>query len=63
MKLATTMDEEYSYSLHMLGTATTLYRDDPEDAGDRAVRDLRAVVEEVTGKPVDKPARPRMGFL
>lgn len=63
MQVCTTMDDEYSYPLHMTGTATTLYRDDPEEAGDKAVRDLHAVVEEVTGKPVDKPARARVGFM
>ncbi len=42
-----------------MGTASTLHSDEPRDK----VAELRAVVAEVTGKPVDQPVRPRMGFL
>lgn len=53
------MDDEWTYPLHMSGQATTLHQDEPEDIVER----LRAVVEEVTGKPIERPAKPRMGFL
>ena len=42
-----------------MGTATTL----PVDHKPDPVEQLRAVVEEVTGKPVARPVKPRMGFL
>ena len=42
-----------------MGTATTLPVEEKRDL----VAELHAVVEEVTGKPVDAPARLRMGFL
>jgi hypothetical protein len=44
----------------MLGVATTL----PVEPEDDTVRRLRAVIEEVTGEPVESPPpKPRMGFL
>jgi len=54
-----TLDDEYSYTLHMTGTASTL---GPE-AEDEIVKRLHAVVEEVTGKPVDKPIKRSIGFM
>ena len=62
MRVCTTMSDEYSYTLHMQGMATTL-PEEPEAYGDAAVRALREVVAEVTGRPVQTPERPRMGFL
>lgn len=53
-------DDGYSYCLHMSGQATTLQCDEDEDD---VVAKLRAVVEEVTGRPVEKKTRPRIGFL
>jgi len=53
------MDDEYSYTLHMSGQATTL----PVDEEDDVVARLHAVVEEVTGKPVAKPEPRRIGFV
>jgi hypothetical protein len=41
------------------GMATTL----PVEPERDCVAELRAVVEEVTGKPVEVPPKPRMGFL
>jgi len=45
---------------YWMGTASTIQHDDePRDV----VAELRKVVEEVTGKPVSRPDKPRMGFL
>lgn len=52
-------DDEYSYPLHMIGTATPL----PIDAERDVIAELHAIVEEVTGKPLDRKPRPRIGFL
>ena len=52
-------DDEYSYPLHMSGSASTL---PPVDADD-IVAKLHAVILEVTRKPVVQPEKPRMGFL
>ena len=41
------------------GTATTL----PVQPERDHAAELRAVVEELTGKPVEVPTKPRMGFL
>lgn len=51
----------YGYDAPMPGSgmATTLPTEQERDFG----AELRAVVEEVTGKPVEEPAKPRMGFL
>ena len=49
-----------SYSLHMSGSASTL---PAEDAEDDIIKQLHAVVAEITGKPVEAPERRRMGFL
>ena len=53
------VDSEYSYPVHMTGTATTL----PHDADRDVVAELHAVIEEITGKPVEKQKRLRIGFL
>jgi hypothetical protein len=53
------IDAEYSYSLHMSGSASTLPVDDAEDI----IKRLHDVIAEVTGKHVEVPARPRIGFL
>ena len=42
-----------------MGMATTLPVDDERDYG----AELRAVVKEITGKPVDEPQRLRIGFV
>jgi hypothetical protein len=48
-----------SYPLHSTGTASTL----PAEDENEAVRLLREVVKEVTGRDVEQPAKPRIGFL
>lgn len=60
------MIEYWEYLLHGydapsggMGTATTLHVDEERDN----VAELRAVIAEVTGKPCEAPAKPRMGFL
>lgn len=50
--------DEYSYTLHMTGFASTL----PVDSADDVVQRLRDVVEEVTGKPVEQAPKAPMGF-
>lgn len=60
MKLPITMDDEYSYPLHMQGMISTLPKDDEDDD---VVAKLHAVVAEITRKPVEQPTKPRMGFL
>lgn len=42
-----------------LGYASTL----PTDAQEDVIEELHKVVEEVTGKPVDKPPPRRIGFV
>ena len=51
--------DEYSYPLHMTGQASTLPKEDQEDIVER----LHNVVEEVTGKPVKRPAARSIGFM
>lgn len=51
--------DEYSYTLHMQGSVSTL----PSSAEDATIARLHAVIAEVTGKKVEKPVKPRMGFL
>lgn len=55
-----TMDDEYSYPVHMLGVVSTL---PPEDETDQIINDLHQVVFEVTGRRVEAPVKLRMGFL
>lgn len=59
MRLVTTCEDEYSYPLHMSGTATTL----PAEDENAAVLALRECVKEVTGKDVVAPARNPIGFV
>ncbi len=54
-----TLDDEYSYPLHVTGTASTL----PPEAESEAIALLHAAVKEVTGRDVEPPQKPRMGFL
>lgn len=54
------VQDEYSYPLHMSGQVSTLPADD--DAED-IIRRLHQAVEDVTGKPVEQPAKRRIGFL
>lgn len=53
------MDDEYSYPLHLTGFASTL----PAEEEDDTISRLHDVVREITGRPVETPAKPRMGFL
>jgi hypothetical protein len=43
----------------MMGYASIL----PPEPENEKVRRLHEVVEEVTGRPVEQPAKPRIGFL
>lgn len=52
--------DEWDYPIHMMGYASTL---PAEDSGDDMVARLREVVKEITGKPVEEPTKPRIGFL
>lgn len=54
-----TSDDEYSYVLHMQGLCSTL----PKDHEDDTIARLHAVIKEITGKDVEQPVKPRMGFL
>lgn len=54
-----TLSDEYSYSLHMSGCATTL----PAEDEDEVIAALHAIVREVTGQPVEKPQPRRIGFV
>jgi hypothetical protein len=63
-KRTTMYEDDYSYSLHMSGSASTIYHDEDETEADKRVQELRKVVEEVTNKPVASSAnRQRMGFF
>jgi hypothetical protein len=53
------LDDEYSYPLHTSGSVSTL----PVEDEDEAITQLHQAVFEVTGKRVEQPAKPRMGFL
>lgn len=60
MNLTTLIDEYQPSYIQSLGAAHAVSADQPPaDVAEQ----LRRVVEEVTGKPVEAPARPRMGFL
>lgn len=56
------MDDEYSFPLFMMGHASTL-PPEQETEGERRVRELRELIHEITGIPVEQPAKPRIGFL
>lgn len=51
--------EGYDVPSGYSGTATTLPIEEERDYA----AELRAVVAEVTGKPCDAPAKPRIGFV
>jgi hypothetical protein len=53
------IDGEYSYPLHMSGSAGVLPYEPPRDV----VAELRAVVKEVTGYEAPVLPKPRLGFL
>lgn len=58
----TTADEDAgSFSLFMIGSASTS-QPEPESEAERRVRELRELVHEVTGMPVEQPKQ-RIGFL
>lgn len=59
MPLPITLDDEYSYPLHMQGSVSTL----PASREDDVIEQLHQSVKDVTGKEVEVPAKPRMGFL
>ncbi len=54
-----TLEDEYSFPLYMLGSASTL----PVPAEDDVIARLHQAVKDVTGKDVETPPKPRMGFL
>ena len=55
-----TLNDDYSYPLHMLGHCSPL----PPEPENDAVAALHAIVKEITGKDVPPPPpKPRMGFL
>lgn len=56
------MDDEYSFPLFMMGSATT-YPPEPETDAERRLLELREVVYEITGIPVEQPPKQRIGFL
>lgn len=51
--------DEYSYTLHMSGMATTL----PTDGDDETIAELHRAVKDVTGKEVEKPPKRGIGFV
>ena len=53
------LDDEYSYPLHTTGHVSTL----PSEQEDQNIADLHQAVFDVTGKRVEQPAKPRIGFL
>lgn len=53
------LDDDYSYTVHQTGSVSTL----PTEPEDQTIADLHQVVFEVTGKRVETPEKPRMGFL
>lgn len=56
--------EDYFYEPSILGVSGSAHAvsSDPEPS-DEAIRLLHEAVKEVTGVPVEPPAKPRMGFL
>lgn len=57
----TFFEDEYSYSLHMTGSAHAVSAEADEEC--EAVLRLREVVQEITGKAVQYPQKQRIGFL
>ena len=54
-----TLENDYSYTVHQTGSVSTL----PAEPEDETVAQLHQVVFEITGKRVEPPVKPRMGFL
>ena len=54
-----TLDDEYTYPMHMTGQATTL----PVGQEDDVIKRLHEIVKEVTGIEIHRPEKPRIGFL
>ena len=52
-------DEDYGQALWMQGSASTL----PVNTEESVIDQLHAVVKEVTGRDVEQPQKPRIGFL
>lgn len=59
MKTPSADQDDYSYPLHLQGSASTL----PAPVEDDVIARLHAVVKEVTGKDVARTEKPKMGFL
>lgn len=55
------MEDDYSFPLFMVGSASTS-QPEPESEAERRVRELRELVHDLTGVPVEPP-KPRIGFL
>lgn len=53
------LDDDWSYPIHTTGYVSTLPNEPENDALDR----LHQAVFDVTGKRVEKPDKPRIGFL
>lgn len=54
-----TLDDECDYPLHLTGFVSTL----PAEQEDDTIKRLHQAVLDVTGKAVEAPVKPRMGFL
>ncbi len=55
------LQDDWNYSLHMTGAAHSVSGERDDEC--EAVRRLREVVAEVTGKPVEPQPKQRIGFL
>lgn len=53
------LEDEYSYTLHQLGSTSTL----PPEPENEVLALLHQAIFDVTGERVEPPAKPRMGFL
>ena len=53
------LDDDYSYAVHQTGSVSTL----PAEPENETVAQLHQVVFEITGKRVEPPVKPGMGFL
>jgi hypothetical protein len=56
-------DVEWLAGPGQLGSAHSVSSDPVDDEAEARAEQVRKVVEEVTGKPVARAARPRIGFL
>mgnify|MGYP000169731078 CR=1 FL=1 len=50
--------DDYSYPLHQSGFVSTL----PIEESNRIIEALRESIYEITGKRVEQPEQPKMGF-